>query len=111
MVTTIELQDERADMEEIAKIYSNGNQSKYIRDLIWKEHKKNQEIQKIDNRMFFFQCIMFVLLGFTFMIFAVSTFIDFLMTISISLLFLSGFVLFFFVVINYKSRKTQKEVI
>ena len=112
-MTSIELMDERADMEQIAKIHSNGNLSKYIRDLIWKDHKGIETREKTHNKIALFQIIMFLFLGLTLSLFALSLITPLLILTNMAVLCLalSGMLSFVYAVLVFIKNKKPKEVI
>jgi len=98
---------------EIAKQYSNGNLSKYIRDLIRNDHYKRMKIQKIqetDKKIVLFQNFMLILLGVTFLILAMSIIIniDILTYVAMVCLFLSGITSFLHAFFNLQRNKKIK---
>ena len=103
-MVSVELVDERADMEQIGKQYCNGNLSRHLRNLIWNHHKNIQTIQKTEQRQNFFQTAMFLFLGVTLLTLAASQIfnIDQLVTINLSLLIFSGIIIIIYVLTNYK---------
>lgn len=106
---------ELGETEGIAKQYSNGNISKFIRDLIMNYHhqqNKKQEIQETNKKQTLFQSIMFFIMGITFLTTAVSQIINItiLTTTSIYLLIFSGLLLMYYTKINYKKMVNIKEV-
>jgi len=105
---------ELKETEEIAKQYSNGNMSKFVRDLIREYHHKQlriQEVEKNDNKVLFFQNIMFIFLGVTFLIFALSSIMDYLLVFNMALMVISGLLLIIYVLLNVNQHMKIKGVI
>ena len=111
-MTSLEL----GETEEIAKQYSNGNISKFIRDLIMNYHhkqmKKTQE-HKTSKKIFLFQNSMFLFLGFTFLVVAINavTSLNVITFLAVACLFLSGTFSFLYAIIGFIISNKIKEVV
>jgi len=113
-MTSIELTDERGDMEQIAKLHCNGNLSKYVRDLIWKNHKGIKNKEKTNNTIILYQTIMFLFLGLTLSLYALSqiTPIEFLTNLAIFCLAFSGLLIFIYAIMFFnRNHKLTKQAV
>ena len=107
-MTSVTLEDERGDSETIAKMYNNGNISKFIRDLIWNYHYKRIQIQiakKTDNKIFLVQNTVFLFISASFIALGLSLKVDIVSSITVSLLVISAVLLVLLVIINHKKHR------
>lgn len=101
-MTNVELKDEDGDTEALAKLYNDGNISKSLRVAMREYHHRRQHNQKVDSKVFFFQSIMFMFLGSTFLLYAISIMLplDILTILAVACLVLSGIFSFLFAIMN-----------
>lgn len=98
------------ETERIMKQYSNGNDSKFVRDRIMEYHHKQQEQQentKKEHEISLFQNTMYLFLGITLLLFVASNvfFIDYLTILAMSFLSVSGIFLFLNAIMNIRRYK------